>query len=252
VAGGDFREAAQFSASRDRWLISGALTTRVVGVAPSTTTGPAQSFDQAFGGIARIVFLPLVGDDYLVHVGAHGSRVFQIADAGGPDVAITARYPFQIRERPELRVDGTRLVDTGAINAKHVTTAGLEFAAQKQQFMIQAEYEHINLQRQASALANPNFHGWYVEGGWVITGERRKYNTATFAFDAPSVDHPLDLSNGTFGAVAVPVSANGGDGHAQHAGSRNNQSRAGEENDCVECAKSKLISRRWALQPPVE
>jgi phosphate-selective porin OprO/OprP len=205
VAGGDYREAVQLSASGPHWLISGALTTRVVGTINSTGSSTAQSFDQAFGGIARVVFLPIVGDDYMVHVGAHGSRVFQVSDNGGPDTPLATRYPFQLRERAELRVEGTRLVDTGAINAKHVTTVGAEFAVQKQQFLIQAEYEHIGLQREASLLANPRFSGWYVEGGWVLTGERRKYNTGNFAFDAPTIDHPLDFANGTFGAVELAM-----------------------------------------------
>jgi phosphate-selective porin OprO/OprP len=179
-----------------------ALTTRVVGTINSTGTSNAQAFDQSFGGIARFVFLPLVGDDYMIYVGAHGSRVFSVSDAGGPDV-VANRSPVQLRERPELRVDGSRLVDTGQINASHVNSGGLELAAQKQQFLIQGEYERIGIERRASALANPHFSGWYVEGGWVLTGERRKYNASSFAFDAPTVDHPLDFANGTWGAFEL-------------------------------------------------
>ena len=203
VAGGDFREGAQFTASDNkRWFGALSLTTRVVGTINSTATGNAQSFDQAFGMIGRVAFLPVVGDDYLVHLGAHGSRVFSVADAGGPDV-VADRYPVQFRERPELRVDGTRLIDTGQINAQHVNTVGLEAAAQKQNFMIQAEYERISVERRDSVLSNPHFSGWFVEGGWVITGERRKYNTGTFASDAPTVDHPFDPLHGSFGAVEL-------------------------------------------------
>jgi phosphate-selective porin OprO/OprP len=201
VAGGDYREAFQLSASGPRWLASAAITARTVGTINSTGSSTAQSFDQALGGIARLVWLPVMGDDYLVHLGVHGSRVFKMSDVGGPDSA--NRYPAQLRERPELRVDGTRLIDTGAINADHVNTAGFELAAQKQQFLIQGEYERISIQRHASALSDPHFHGWYVEGGWVLTGERRKYNSSNFAFDAPSVDHPLDLKAGTYGAFEL-------------------------------------------------
>ncbi len=204
VAGGDFREGAQLSASGQRWLASVALTTRVVGTINSTGSSNAQPFDQSFGGIARVAFLPVVGDDYMIHVGAHASRVFAVSDAGGPDV-VANRYPVQLRERPELRVDGTRLIDTGQINASHVTTGGVELAMQKQQFFVQGEYERISIDRRASALANPNFSGWYVEGGWVLTGERRKYNSTNFAFDAPTIDHPFDPANGTFGAFELAL-----------------------------------------------
>lgn len=202
VAGGDFREGAQLAASRDRWFASVALTTRVVGVANSSSNGSAQPYDQAFGGIVRAAVVPIQGEDYLVLAGAHGSRVFSVSDAGGPDVAAN-RYPFQLRDRPELRIDGTRLIDTGAINAAHVNSGGLELAAQKRQFFVQGEYERITIERRDSPLANPHFSGWYVEGGLVLTGERRKFNTGTFAFDAPTVDHPFDLAAGTFGAFEL-------------------------------------------------
>jgi len=203
IAGGDFREAIQFQASTNRWLASVALTTRTVGTINSTGSGTAQTFDQAFGGIIRLAAMPFQGDDWMVHVGAHGSRVFSVADNGGPDAAITGRYPVQFRERPELRVDGTRLIDSGTINAKHVNEGGLELAFQKQQFYIQGEYEHIGVERRASALSNPHFSGWYVEGSWIITGERRKYNLSNFAFDAPTIDHPFDPANGTWGAFEL-------------------------------------------------
>ena len=201
VAGGDFREAVQLQAAGANWLVSGALTTRTVGTINSTGSSTAQSFDQSLGGILRAVWVPIMGDDFMAHVGVHGSHVFQTSDAGGPDSA--NRYPVQLRERPEIRVDGTRLVDTGAINADHVDTAGFELAAQKQQFMIQGEYERIKIERHASALANPHFSGWYVEGGWVLTGEKRKYNMSNFAFDAPSIDHPFDLAARTWGAFEL-------------------------------------------------
>lgn len=204
VAGGDYREGAQLAASHDRWFASAALTTRVVGTINSTASGNAQSFDQAFGGILRAAVVPIRGDDYMLLAGVHGSRVFSVADAGGPDV-LANRYPVQLRERPELRVDGTRLIDTGQIDARHVTTGGLELAAQKRQFFVQGEYERIGIDRRNSLLSNPHFSGWYVEGGWVLTGERRKFNTGTFAFDAPPVDHPFDPRHGTFGALELAL-----------------------------------------------
>ncbi len=202
VAGGDYREAIQLAASRSRWFAALSLTTRTVGTVNSTASGTAQSFDQNAGAILRLAAIPFQGDDWLVHVGAHGTRVFSVADAGGPDVG-TNRFPVQLRERAELRVEGTRLIDTGQINARHVNEGGLELAGQKGPFYLQGEYERIKVQRRDSPLSDPHFGGWYAEGSFMLTGERRKYNTATFAFDAPTVDHPFDLRNGTWGAWEV-------------------------------------------------
>ncbi len=202
IAGGDFREGAMLVGSRSRWYAAASLTTRTVGTINSTASGTAQTFDQSLGGIVRLAAIPLQGDDWLLHVGAHGSRVFSIADSGGPDVT-SGRYFVQLRERPELRVDGTRLIDTGQIAAKHVTEAGLELAGQKGPLTLLGEYETIKVDRLNSSLSNPRFHGWYAEGGFMLTGERRKYNLGTFAFDAPPIDHPFDIHNGTWGAFEL-------------------------------------------------
>ena len=203
IAGGDYREAAQLSASTNRWFASLALTTRSVGTINSTGSAGSHAFDQSFGGIVRLATIPFRGGDWMVHVGVHGSRVFSVADKGGPDSAVSGRYPVEFRERPELRVDGTRLIDTGAINASHVTEGGLEFAAQKRQFYIQGEYERIGVDRRASSLPNPRFSGWYVEGSWIVTGERRKYNYGSFTFDGPVIEHPFDPANGRWGAFEI-------------------------------------------------
>lgn len=201
LSGADFREAAQLWAAGDRWFASGIVTTRAVGTINSTGTGGTQSFDQALGFVGRAAIIPFKGDDWMTHLGVHGSYAYQIADAGGPDTAVgTARYPVTFQERPELRVDGTRLVSTGGIDADHAGTAGVEFAAQKQNLYVQAEYETFGIARRNSALNDPSFSGYYVEGSWILTGERRRYNPNTFAFDAPPVDHPFDFKNRTWGA----------------------------------------------------
>jgi len=115
-----------------------------------------QSFDNQLGFIGRATLLPLKGDGYLALLGVHGRY------AGGPDVAgTTARYPVTFQERPELRVDGTRLVST---DANHASTLGFEAGAQ------------------------------------YLTGEARRFNQGTFAFDGPAVDHPFSLPDGTWGA----------------------------------------------------
>lgn len=202
LAGGDYREAAQISAAGSRWFASAAITTRTVGTINSSGSGSSPSFDQNLGGILRVAAIPFEGKDWLVHVGAHGSRVFSVADAGGPDAA-GIRYPVQLRERPELRVDGTRLIDTGQIDARHVTEGGLELAGQKGPLYLQGEYERISIERRDSALSDPHFSGWYAEGGLMLTGERRQYNRATFAFDAPLVARPFDPARGGWGALEI-------------------------------------------------
>jgi phosphate-selective porin OprO/OprP len=202
LAGGDFREAGEVWAAGERWYVNGAITGRLVGVVNSQATGVSQPFDSQLGLIGRVAVLPLKGDGYLAHLGVHGSYSARPADTGGPD-ATGARYPITFQERPELRVDGTRLISTGAIDARHASTLGFEAAFQYGPLLVQSEYERLSIERRnpAAGATNPHFHGVYVEGGYVLTGESRKYNQNTFAFDAPPVDHPFSLQDGTWGAL---------------------------------------------------
>jgi phosphate-selective porin OprO/OprP len=206
LAGGDFREAAMIWAAGERWYAAGSVTGRVVGVVNSQATGVSQPFDSSLGVIGRVAFTALKSDDYMVNIGVHGSYVARPADAGGPDTAVGGvRYGITLQERPELRVDGTRLISTGAINAQHASTMGLEAAAQFQSFFIQSEYERFDIDRRngGPALSDPDFSGYYVEGSYILTGERRRFNPGTFAFDAPPVDHPFDPAAGTWGAFEI-------------------------------------------------
>ncbi len=201
LAGGDFREAAQIVANSDRWYASGAITGRLVTTAGAATVQPYQD---PLGFIGRVAAVVYKDDNTLVHVGAHGTYVDHPANTAGPDVAAgTAIATIDLRERPELRVDGTRLIDTGAISAAHAYTAGAEGAVQYKNFLLQGEYERIGIDRRNSPLADPHFDGFYVEGTWVITGERRRYNTGNFAFDGPAVTQSFNPLTGQWGAFEL-------------------------------------------------
>lgn len=206
LTGGDFREAVAVWGNGSWWYANAAVTGRTVGVVSSHAIGVSQPFDSSLGLIGRLAFIPVNTDAGMIQVGVHGSYVVRPADAGGPDAAPgAARYPITLQERPELRVDGTRLISTGGINARHASTLGLELAAQYRGFFVQSEYERFNIERMnpAAGVSDPDFSGYYVEGSYVLTGERRKYNPGTAAFDAPPVDHPFSLADGTWGAFEV-------------------------------------------------
>ncbi len=204
LGAGDYREGAQLVANTPRWFVSGAVTGRADGVINSTGSAVTQPYGDPLGFVGRVAAIPFQGDDWLVHVGAHGSHVVHPADTGGPDAAASVvRYPVEFRIQPELRADGTRLIDTGAINAKSASTLGLEFAAEKQNLMIQGEWERLGIERLNSTAANPDFSGWYVEGSWILTGESRRYNTGNFAFDGPAVAHNFDPRSGNWGAIEL-------------------------------------------------
>ena len=212
-AAGDTRTAAQVFANGDHWLASFAVTGRTIGVVNTGTVpaslsatsgiGTAQTYGDQLGFVGRLAGSPLYGKDWLIHLGVHGSYVEHPADTAGPGPnGATPAGTASFSNTPELRVDGTKLINTGNIPAKSADTVGVEFAAQKGPFLLQAEYENFGVDR-SDGIKNPDFYGYYVSGTWMLTGESRKYNTQTAAFDAPSVAHPFSLSGGGWGAFEL-------------------------------------------------
>jgi phosphate-selective porin OprO/OprP len=206
LAAGDTRISAEAFANGPHYLISGAITGRTIGVLNTGTASPtAQTYGDPLGFVGRAVVSPFHGKDWMMHFGVHGSYVDRPANTLGPDAnGLTPinSYVEGFSNTPELRVDGTKLINTGNLDADHASTVGLEFAGQKGPFLLQSEYERFDISR-TDHIASPHFHGWYVEGLWMIAGGPRKYNAQTAAFDAPVIARPFSLKDGTWGAWEV-------------------------------------------------
>ena len=174
-AGADGRYAAGFRASDDWWFAalhwSGGVVT------------DAETFDEQQAIVARAAARPFYDKDYNVHIGANLSYVYEPADQGQ---GTSPRTPLRFRDRPEVRVDSTRLIDTGSIDAESGYAAGVEFAANWQNVGVQAEYFEYGIERVAgTGLADPTFDGFYAQAYWIITGEQRKYSMANASFGGP-------------------------------------------------------------------
>lgn len=189
LAGGDGRTAVAVLANGERWNAYAALTGNLVAT---------QTFDEQLGFVGRLSYVPFKGENWLIHVGGNANLIINPA-ATGPDVPPGVATTVRLRERPELRVDGTRLVDTGNIDADGVRSLGLELAAQWKNFSLAGEHFWIDVDRRASTLADPDFKGWYLQGAWTITGQPRRYTTAAGGFDAPRVEKPFSFGGRTWG-----------------------------------------------------
>jgi phosphate-selective porin OprO/OprP len=189
LAGADGRIGFAVKANGKRWMSSLALTTR--------TANDAEVFDVQAGAVARAGFLVATSDDYNLHLGASGTYVFAPADQGQGS---TPRHPLRLRDRPEIRVDSVRLVDTGNIDADNASVYGLEFGGNWKSVYLQGEHFWYDVARRASAnLPDPDFTGYYLQGSWILTGESRRYNPVTGSFQNPRARAPF-ASGGGFGA----------------------------------------------------
>ena len=194
LGGADGRIGAALRSSGQRWMNSLAFTTR--------TATDAEGADSAANVVARLALLALTGSDFNVHTGINGTYSIQPPDAG--QNATGARHAVRFRDRPELRVDSTRLIDTGSIDANDAWNTGVELAANWRFLYIQGEYFLYGIDREGPA-ANPTFDGGYVQAGWFLTGESRRYNMATGSFQMPRPFVPVSWDPFGYGAWEVAV-----------------------------------------------
>ena len=222
LGGADGRLGLAVKANGARWMSSLALTTR--------TVNDAEVFDSQLAAVARAGVLVATGADYNLHFGASGTYVFSPTDLGSS--ATPPRHAIRFRDRPEIRVDSTRLIDTGAIDAAHASVLGVEFGANWKSFYLQGEHFWFDIARRApTVLDDPDFKGYYLQGSWMLTGESRRYNAVTGSYQNPRPMIPfssaggfgawelaarysrmnLDFEEGIEGAAAIPGSVRGGD-----------------------------------------
>ena len=157
-----------------------------------------------------------------LQVGASYAQVLYSGSNGNPD---SGSQTLRFRDRPEVRVDGTRLIDTGAIAAKTGNMWAADLEGNIENFYLGAEYANFTADRQCSSLGvtnnplcvssaavidHPSFHGWTIGGSWIITGETKVYtpsgiNETQGSFNSPLPSRPFSLAGDSWGAWELAV-----------------------------------------------
>jgi phosphate-selective porin OprO/OprP len=198
LAGGDGRTGVGAFTKGERWYAGAVLTGKTVGV-PSTA-----EFAQQSGYILRAAWSPLHGADYDTHLGVSFQGVLEPADTAAGLAEATA---VRLQERPELRVSGTRLVDTGAIASNGLQALGLEAGASWKNLYAAGEWFKIDVSRQFVGTArspfDPAFDGWYLQGAWSLTGERHAWSSANGGFNGIRPARPFSLQKGGWGGLEL-------------------------------------------------
>ena len=155
--------------------------------------------DAALSAHGRITYAPIADKDKAFHIGISGWHLFEPPQ----DESTSTTQTVQLRDRPEFRVDGDRLIDTGAIggNVDEGQMVGFELAGKIGPTWMMAEYAaveyDINGTDGGTFTGNPRFHGYYISGGYFLTGENRKYSAKGGKWKGVNVKKPFTSQGGT-------------------------------------------------------
>jgi len=191
IAGSPGREAVSIWAADERYLVAVSYTGKKT--TDGTSTGAAVgTFDSQEAVIGRASYLAWNDSDVKWLLDGHITHVLKLADtAANAASAPTIRFS----NGPEVAIDASRTVDTGNIDANHVTEFGFESAAEYQTLYAQGGWSRYEVQRRTT-LPNPSFSGWYAALTWSLTGESKAYDPTTASFRQLRPAHPLGRDGG--------------------------------------------------------
>ncbi len=179
----------------------------------STTPGNGDENSQVLGRLVDRLWSDGISN---IQIGASGAVVTYSGSNSNPD---GGSQTLRFRERPEIRVDGSRLIDTGAMSAKTGNMWAVDFEGNLQNLYFEAEYASFIADRQCGSLTaannpvcvsstavidHPSFHGWVIGASWIITGETKTYTPNGLAetqagFGAPIPSAPFSLAGESWG-----------------------------------------------------
>jgi phosphate-selective porin OprO/OprP len=200
IATGDFRSAAGARWYTDTFWAGAYVTGPTTGAIHSASSINPPGTTEQSGAFARAAGQIVSGKDYSLHVGGGAEWLIK-----PPHNLIAGTQTLTLSDRPEVRIDPTTLVSTGAIagvSAAQVYNA--EVAATYGPLFFQGEYLWFNVDRNAfGPLPSLKFQGGYAEAAYVLTGETRPYNAASASYGGIAPANPFSLSGGGWGAWEI-------------------------------------------------
>ena len=193
AVGGERRLGAALALVRDTYTLTASVSGDNESVFRSAGATPISAQPESWGINARATWEPVSAPGRIVHLGASG---FWRTTVKSGDTANAIR----LTERPNVRVDGSNIIDTGVIpNVENLYYFGLEGAAVHGPFSLAAEYGKLRVDRSVG-FTDPSFEGYYVYGSWFVTGESRSFQSGNFNRLRPLADFD---SKGGSGAVEL-------------------------------------------------
>lgn len=150
----------------------------------TATAGAGQDDFDTSNVVGRVAYATSPKEGLNVHIGASASHSFNLPGD-------TLRF----RDRPELRVDPTRLIDANfGATVDTVTVYGPELAFNYGPFRAQGEYYRYDVN---GLNANPDadLDAWYLQASWILTGESYSYDIKKAAYKGVKPANPFGFGN---------------------------------------------------------
>lgn len=210
--GGDERAAFGLRSNNRRYWAGAYLTGPSSGAPHTGAAGPAAA------ALLRASYQVLSTNEATAHIGFDYGHTFQSREGYNSSSAATAatktNAPYlTLSDRPELRIDPTTILNTGAIPLHSANILAGEAAGTWGPLFVQGEYYYYEISQFDGGI-NPadgdvnkvapglHFHGGYVEGSYALGGTR-PYIPATGAYGSVIPVHPFDIHSGGFGALEL-------------------------------------------------
>jgi len=216
---GDTRRGIEIGWSKTDTLWAGdhlAFTGSFTGGTTGTSTGHGSGTGTAPGGDEQSQVLGRVSERLWsngisnIQIGANFAKLLYTGGTGAGGGFVN------LQDRPQMRVDGTRLISTGNIAAKTGDMYSFDFQGNLDNFYLAGEWANFNVDRQCGTIVSPtcvrttdvidhpSFEGWYIEGTWILTGEAKPYTTQAInnevgAFGNPIPSRPFSLDGESWG-----------------------------------------------------
>jgi phosphate-selective porin OprO/OprP len=179
----------------DNFLLSGSYTGAVI----ASATGHGAGGDEQSQMLGRFAYRLWSDGVSNLQIGASAANLLHLS----PTTA-----GINLQDRPEIRIDGTQLVSTGAMTARNGTNMwGVDAEFNINRFFMAGEYMNYNVLRApiaGVAQADAEFKAWYVEASFVLAGASKVYGASAMnneygSWGAPRVSAPFSLAGGTWG-----------------------------------------------------
>jgi phosphate-selective porin OprO and OprP len=200
IAAGDFRSTFGARWYTDRFWAGAYVTGPKTGDIHSASSINPPGTTEQYGTFARVAGQIVSGNDYSLHIGGDAEWLIQ-----PPHNLIANTQTLTLSDRPEVRIDPTTLVSTGALaGVSGAQVYSAEAAGTYGPLFFQGEYFWYNVDRNAFApLPSLKFQGGYAEAAYVLTGETRPYKSSSASYVGILPANPFSLGGGGWGAWEI-------------------------------------------------